>query len=151
LDFTQNITVRNEETSYCHGAYGNTSRVLTRSKYFSINLQKLFRSACLIIILTYELFVVLLKFNSTVFHEKWLKYEAESGSIHNVWVHYAKKISLTVEPNKSSEHAVSTLQDLELFPWEMLIVLQDHPVCRVPNLHMLYALYKGEVSLWRQS
>jgi hypothetical protein len=84
LNIIRNITVRNEETSYCHGAYGNTSRVLTKSKYFSINLQKLFINVCLIIILTYELLVVLLKFNSTVFHEKWLKYEAESGSIHNV-------------------------------------------------------------------
>jgi len=35
------------------------------------------------------------------------------------------------------------LLELELFPWEMLTVLQDHPVCRMPNLHMLYALYKG--------
>jgi len=33
----------------------------------------------------------------------------------------------------------------------MLNVIQDHPVCRMPDLHMLYALYKGErTNLCRQ-
>ncbi|KAJ4439848.1 hypothetical protein ANN_07976 [Periplaneta americana] len=37
-------------------------------------------------------------------------------------------------------------EELELFPWEMLTVLQDHPVSRLPSLHVLYTLYKAHKS-----
>ncbi|XP_021934504.1 separin isoform X2 [Zootermopsis nevadensis] len=55
------------------------------------------------------------------------------------------KLPDAVRLRTTRRHPVILLLDeeLELFPWEMLTVIQDHPVCRVPNLHILYALYKA--------
>ncbi|PNF34281.1 hypothetical protein B7P43_G16723 [Cryptotermes secundus] len=55
------------------------------------------------------------------------------------------KLHDAVQLQTARRHPVILILDeeLELFPWEMLNILQDHPVCRVPNLHMLYALYKA--------
>lgn len=34
------------------------------------------------------------------------------------------------------------LQTLDFFPWEMIDVLQDESVTRLPSLHFVYALFK---------
>lgn len=34
------------------------------------------------------------------------------------------------------------LQKLDLLPWEMMDVLENHPVTRMPSLHLTYALFK---------
>ncbi|XP_065202434.1 separin [Planococcus citri] len=33
-------------------------------------------------------------------------------------------------------------EDIEGIPWEMTTVLRIHPVCRIPSIHFLHALYK---------
>ncbi|XP_060536236.1 uncharacterized protein LOC132708126 [Cylas formicarius] len=42
------------------------------------------------------------------------------------------------------QHPVILVVDeiLDIFPWEMMDVIQDNPVCRMPSLHFIYFIYK---------